>query len=180
MQVGRVSAYGGLGVAFGTVGASLYAGFDLSGVHMAVQWIAALVVIWLGLSNIGLVPSMAGIDRALAPVAGQVSRLRSAVASGGPEASLLAGMVWGLTPCAMVYGAIFNSLLTGDAISGGLMMLAFGIGTVPAVVVSSLLLYRASRSRLRIGRELSGALMIGAGVLGLLLTVPGSPFCISR
>jgi len=179
LQLGRVVAYAGLGVAFGFVGASLYGRLNLVVLHQAMQWAAALVIIWMGLSTAGLVPAMAGADRLLAPVAGRLARYRLAVSGGGPETTLVAGLVWGLTPCAMVYAAIFNSLLTGDPWMGGLLMLCFGLGTVPAVVVTTLVLVKAAGRRQRPGRVAAGAMLIGAGVLGLLLTVPGSPLCIT-
>ena len=179
MQLGRVLAYAGLGVAFGFAGASLQGTLNLAVLHQSMQWAAALVIIWMGLSTAGLVPALAGADRLLAPVAGRLARYRMAVSAGGPEAALVAGLVWGLTPCAVVYAAIFNSLLTGDPWMGGLLMLSFGIGTVPAVVATTLALLKAAGRRHRPGRVAAGAMLIGAGVLGLLLTVPGSPLCIA-
>lgn len=179
MQFGRILSYCGLGMLFGTFGASLYSVANFTGIHQMLQWAAGGTIIWLGLSTSGLVPSFAGVDRALAPAAGALARLRSSLGAVGPEASLVSGMLWGLTPCAMVYAAIFNSLLTGDLLSGGVLMLSFGIGTIPAVVASTLALYQARRAARRPGRQMAGALMIAGGVLALALTVPGSPFCIT-
>jgi sulfite exporter TauE/SafE len=179
MQLGRITAYAALGTAFGAVGASLYSELELTEVHSAFQWIAASVVLWLGLGTAGWVPAMAGLDRALAPLAGRVARLRTSLSAAGAEAALVAGLAWGLTPCAMVYGAIFNSLLVGDALQGGIMMFFFGLGTVPAVTATALGLHQASRGSFRMGREWSGMLMVSGGAVGLLLTVPGSPLCIS-
>ena len=179
MQLGRIAAYAGLGAAFGLVGASLYSSLNLTLLHQAMQWVAALVIIWMGFATAGLVPAIAGADRLLAPLAGGLARYRTAASAAGPEAALVAGLIWGLTPCAMVYAAIFNSLLTGDPMLGALLMLSFGIGTIPAVVITTLALLRASGRRRRPGRLAAGAMLVGAGVLGLLLTVPGSPFCIT-
>src|SRR5690606_14019757 len=119
-----------------------YASLDLSALHQAMQWVAALVVIWMGLATAGMVPALAGADRLLAPIAGGLARYRMAASAGGPEAALATGLIWGLTPCAMVYAAIFNSLLTGDAWMGTLLMLSFGIGTIPAVVIATLALVK--------------------------------------
>ena len=58
-------------------------------------------------------------------------------------------------------------------------MLAFGLGTIPAVVLSTLALVKARSMAGRPGREVAGALMIAAGCAALLLTVPGSPLCIT-
>lgn len=179
MQLGRIAAYVLLGLAVGLVGARMLVTMDLTPIHQALQWAAASVVVWLGLGTAGLVPSLAIADRTLMPIAQGVARLRLSLSGGGPELALLGGMVWGITPCAMVYTALFNSLLTGDAADGALLMAAFGLGTIPAVVASSLALYSARRVP-RPGRRAAGLLMVGAGLLALALTVPGSPLCITN
>lgn len=179
MQLGRVMSYLGLGLAFGTFGAGLQAGFDTTAVHLGLQWAAGGAVVWLGLATAGVVPSLAMADHLTAPVARGLAGVRGKLSGGGPEIALLAGIVWGITPCAMVYTALFNSLLTGNAADGMLLMLAFGLGTVPAVVLSTLALVGARSMARRPGRKVAGALMVGAGTIALLLTVPGSPLCIS-
>mgnify|MGYP004543829187 CR=1 FL=1 len=179
MQLGRVASYCLLGVLFGTFGAGIYRQLDLSAVHMGLQWIAAGVVLWMGFSTMGLVPAIHGFDRALAPLAGKVASARMVLSQGAPEIALLSGLVWGITPCAMVYTALFTSLLTGSTAGGTALMLGFGLGTIPAVIASSVALHRASRRRRFGDRRLAGGLLIAAGLLGLALTVPGSPLCIT-
>lgn len=179
MQFGRIMSYGTLGLLFGVFGAGLQAKLDMTTMHLVMQWTAGAAIIWLGLSTAGFVPSFAGMDRLARPLAERLGGVRSRLSGGGPEIALLAGVVWGLTPCAMVYAALFNSLLTGNPGDGMLLMLAFGLGTVPAVVLSTLALVKARRMAHRPGRKAAGALMIAAGMLALLLTVPGSPLCIS-
>ncbi|GHB71607.1 sulfite exporter TauE/SafE family protein [Persicitalea jodogahamensis] len=44
------------------------------------------------------------------------------------------GMLNGLLPCGLVYLALISSVATGSAISGGVYMLAFGLGTLPAMM----------------------------------------------
>jgi len=178
-QGGRIAAYTALGGAFGIFGAGLYGIANLQAAHALMQWTAALTVMWIGLSIAGLVPAMMGLDRVLAPVAGGLSRLRLSLAGGYGQLGV-AGMIWGLTPCAMVYAAIFNSLLAGSAWGGMAMMAAFGVGTLPAVTLSSMGIFRLSRvTNTARGRLFAGLALVGVGVLGLLLTVPGSPLCIS-
>ena len=55
-----------------------------------------------------------------------------------PGASLLYGMVWGWLPCGLVYSALAWSLAAGSALQGALIMLFFGLGTLPALIASSL------------------------------------------
>lgn len=179
MQTGRVLSYGLLGLAFGAFGAGLYGRLDLAGAHLALQWMAALIVIWMGLATAGLVPHVAAVDRMMAPVAGLTARVRMGLGQGGPEIDLVSGFVWGLTPCAMVYMAVFNSLILGSPTAGTVMMLAFGLGTAVPVVASSWALYRAAQRGAQSNRLLAGTLLIGAGLLAFLLTAPFSPFCIT-
>lgn len=179
MQLGRVTSYVFLGLMFGVFGAGLQTKLDTGALHLGMQWVAGAAIIWLGLATGGMVPSLAAADRLTIPIARGLAEVRGKLSQGGPEVALVAGIIWGITPCAMVYMALFNSLLTGNAADGMLLMLAFGLGTVPAVVLSTLALVGARSMARRPGRRVAGALMIASGVIALLLTVPGSPLCIS-
>nr|WP_314260840.1 sulfite exporter TauE/SafE family protein [uncultured Devosia sp.] len=179
MQAGRVFSYVLLGALVGVFGAGLQAKLEMNSVHMVLQWVAGGVVLWLGLSTAGFVPSLALADRLTLPMANRLAGVRMALSGGGVEVAFISGMVWGITPCAMVYAALFNSLVTGNVADGMVLMLAFGLGTVPAVVLSTLALIGARSRRSRPGRQAAGIFMIVAGVLALALTVPGSPLCIT-
>lgn len=48
--------------------------------------------------------------------------------------ALLFGMVWGWLPCGLVYAALVLAATSGDILNSALTMLAFGLGTLPAVV----------------------------------------------
>jgi sulfite exporter TauE/SafE len=49
-------------------------------------------------------------------------------------AFLTAGLVMGLLPCGLVYGVLIAAATGGSSLRGGLMMLAFGLGTLPALL----------------------------------------------
>ncbi|WP_395343257.1 sulfite exporter TauE/SafE family protein [Ningiella sp. W23] len=55
-----------------------------------------------------------------------------------PSYALAYGAVWGWLPCGLVYAALTWSLAAGDAVSGALFMLMFGLGTFPALIATSL------------------------------------------
>lgn len=179
MQVGRIFSYALLGLGFGVMGAGLYAQLNFSAVHGGMQWVAAGLMIWIGLSTAGLAPSLAGIDRLAVPMAGKLARMRAGIGAAGPETAILGGLIWGFTPCAMVYAAALSSLLTGSVENGVLLMVAFGVGTLPAVIASTLAFYRASRVGRRPGRRMAGMMQVAAGIVALVLTVPASPLCIT-
>lgn len=48
-----------------------------------------------------------------------------------------AGLGWGLIPCGMVYGALALALLAGNPLGSALVMLAFGAGTLPNLLLLS-------------------------------------------
>ena len=178
-EAGRIVSYVTLGAAFGVFGAGLYGVANFEAAHAVMQWAAAITIIWMGLSVAGLVPAMMGLDRLLAPVAGVLAGARRAQAAGGYSHLAVAGLIWGLTPCAMVYAALFNSLLAGSLWGGMTLMAGFGLGTLPAVTVASLGIFRLGRiTTTARGRLFAGGGLVAAGVLGLLLTAPGSPLCI--
>ncbi|GEM74582.1 sulfite exporter TauE/SafE family protein [Vibrio sagamiensis] len=44
------------------------------------------------------------------------------------------GFIWGWLPCGLVYSALTWSAVSGSAFNGSLIMLAFGTGTLPAML----------------------------------------------
>lgn len=46
------------------------------------------------------------------------------------------GLCWGWLPCGLVYSTLGWSLGSGGAVNGAAIMLAFGAGTLPAILVS--------------------------------------------
>ena len=47
------------------------------------------------------------------------------------------GAVWGWLPCGLVYSTLSWSLASGSAVNGALIMLAFGLGTLPVMLAVS-------------------------------------------
>ena len=93
--------------------------------------------------------------------------------------------MWGFTPCALVYGVLPVALLAGSAVDGALVMLAFGLGTLPNLLAAGWTLARSRRwfadSRYRYG---AAALIAAFALLGLYRAwfVPEAlgqgPFCL--
>lgn len=49
-------------------------------------------------------------------------------------AAIPAGLLMGLLPCGLLYGVLIAAATSGSALKGGGMMLAFGCGTLPALL----------------------------------------------
>lgn len=55
-----------------------------------------------------------------------------------PFSALPYGMIWGWLPCGLVYSALTWSMASAQPLQGLLIMLGFGLGTLPAVILMGL------------------------------------------
>lgn len=87
----------------------------------------------------------------------------------GAASAVLAGALWGLVPCGMVYGVLVAALFSGSALDGAGLMLAFGVGTLPSLLAlgtaGTWIKTKSKQIRFRRG---AGGLIVLFGVIGLL------------
>ena len=82
-----------------------------------------------------------------------------------PLKAIAAGAVWGFLPCGLVYSALTLALARSDSAASGAVMLAFGLGTLPALLVSGALAGQLRQwLQQRTVRQLAGVLVILFGV----------------
>lgn len=86
-----------------------------------------------------------------------------------PWRALLLGTLWGWLPCGLVYSVLITALASGHAESGALVMLAFGLGTLPNLLAIGLFWESLKRwvqaPRVRLS---AGLLVVSFGVYGLI------------
>lgn len=86
----------------------------------------------------------------------------------GILARFLLGVLWGMTPCGLVYGVLPLALLAGGAWQGALVMLAFGLGTLPNLLLAGALLQRFGKwLNSRVVRYTAAAIIAGFALWGL-------------
>jgi sulfite exporter TauE/SafE len=89
-----------------------------------------------------------------------------------PTQALLLGLLWGWLPCGMVYAALAWSLSSGSAAQGAMLMIAFGVGTLPMLLsLGATARWLGDLSRQPWLRRATGALLILFGVYTLF--IPG-------
>ena len=71
------------------------------------------------------------------------------------------GLIWGLLPCGLVYSVLLLAATTAAPVDGALVMLAFGFGTMPAMIATGV-------SASKLAQFMSGK-CLGAGLLVVLL-----------
>jgi sulfite exporter TauE/SafE len=162
-NAGRVATYALLGAAAGALGGAvpLRQGMLPAQTMLFVLANGALILAGLYLAGAGrLLGRLEGLAaplwRRVQPAAAALMRARS------PFAAFGAGMLWGLLPCALVYGALAAATLAGGAAGGALAMLAFGAGTLPWLLAAGALAGHVQR-----WRAAAGLFVLGMGVVGL-------------
>ena len=168
-NAGRIAVYCVAGAAAGAAGSMVMFLNDVLPIQLAMYLLANLMLVGLGLYLFGITRYVAAVERvgALAwrlirPLAGRFLPART-----WPRALGL-GLLWGWIPCGLVYSMLATALLAGDAFDGALVMLAFGLGTLPNLLLAGALMRALSRSRNgRAVRTVAGGIVLGLGLFGI-------------
>jgi sulfite exporter TauE/SafE len=78
---------------------------------------------------------------------------------------LLLGLVLGFLPCGLLYAALATASISAGPVTGVLAMLAFGAGTVPALVAVGTAGHAPGRRWRRRVSRLSSAVMVPNAIL---------------
>lgn len=134
LHTGRLTTYAMLGVAMGSVGALLDLMGSATGWQGLLSIVAGLAMLFISLRLSGVLPAGEIAPTFLFRSLRVGSRLAELRRGRGAWSSLGAGLLWGLLPCGLVFAMLVNAAATGNGVSGALVMVAFGLGTVPALV----------------------------------------------
>jgi sulfite exporter TauE/SafE len=169
-HLGRVCTYAVIGAVMGALGAGLMflGGGDSAEIPrrvLAIQVYLAIVtsvlLLWFGAMRINLIPEprwMGAISPELLP--GYQRLLRAGLGGGGWGAMLGVGLLMGFLPCGHSYGVFVRALPSGGAWAGGLMVLVFGLGTVPGLLLIGMLPAGLIRRYRRPSDILAGLIMV--------------------
>ena len=159
-NLGRILTYAIIGAGVAVLGKSAVA--SIPALMAPIRLASGALIIFVGLQ-------LAFGGRILAPLENAGARLwkRIAPAAKGlvpvntiPQAFGL-GLIWGWLPCGLVYSVLLLAATTAEPAGGGLVMIAFGLGTMPAMVATGV-------SASKLAQFMSGKRM-GAGLLIVLL-----------
>lgn len=172
-NLGRVFSYAVLGIIVGSVGSVVVQASP--SIASSVRVLSGVIIILVGLK--------VAIDlRLLNPIERMGSTLWSRIAPAAkrlvPVTSLPRalglGLVWGWLPCGLVYSVLLIAATSAAPVDGAAIMIAFGIGTMPAMVMTGLGAAQVSqlmrRRRTRLGL---GLLIVLLGVLTIAMPLTG-------
>ena len=142
-QAGKLVTYSALGAVAGFTGAVL------PGPAWLPQIFSAVLIVWFGAAMAGLLPEptvqLPGLTRFATRAAGKRD----------VGSRLVFGAANGLLPCGLVYAALGLAIASGEAATGALAMIAFGLGTVPLLTTVAFSAHRILHQHPRARRALA-------------------------
>lgn len=167
---GRSASYMLAGTLAGLLGQGGLALRGTLGVQQALFAFASLALLAAGLHVAGYAPFVRRVEAAGGVIWRRVepwSRALLPATTPGRAAAL--GMLWGWLPCGMVYGALLLALGSASVAGGALVMGAFALGTMPALLAVGLFARSARDRTARTGiRRAAGIAIALVGLYGLV------------
>ena len=172
-NLARITSYTIAGLIFGGLGAWLTDLVLFNQAQMFLKILAGIFLIilglylanwWRGLSYVEQLGSR--VWRYIEPFAKRFIPIKNIRQAFG------AGLFWGWLPCGLVYSVLIWSLSSGSAIKGGLLMLSFGLGTLPTLIAVGL--FAASFKQfmqLQAVRVIAGLLVVSFGIYQITIVL---------
>lgn len=171
LNLGRISSYVFIGLlvgAIGQIGISLdQTRWLQNGLYLS----ANLLLLFLGLYLAGISSLATRIEsigrpiwKRLNPLLNRLLPIQSVPACFG------VGMLWGWLPCGLVYSASLYALGSGNALEGGLYMLAFALGTLPNLLAMGLFAAQLKNFLQRKTVRLAAGLLVAVWALWRLVS----------
>lgn len=165
-HIGKLTAYGILGLVFGLLGKSFY----LAGMQQQLSIIVGILMI-----VVALVPEKVFAKYNFSkPVYKIISKVKSSLGQQFKNKSYKSlftiGLLNGFLPCGMVYVAIFGTIAMQSVSLGVLYMLLFGIGTIPMLTA---VIYISNVLSFSFRGTLQKIIPVVAVVIGMLFIIRG-------
>jgi sulfite exporter TauE/SafE len=159
---GRISSYTLLGGLLGLAAGSI----DIAAWTIGLRYLAGLMLVAMGLYIADWWRGLALLERAGAKLWQPVQRLSSRwlPVRHWPQGFAL-GLCWGMIPCGLIYSSLAWAATAQNAATSAMMMFFFGLGTLPAMLSTSL-----GADRLQVFLRQRGLKL----VIALLLIVSGA------
>lgn len=164
-NLGRISSYMLIGALFGFLGATLGSLATFLPAQQLLQLVAGGFMIALGLYLGGWWYGIVTIEKAgqriwfrLQPHANRLTAVRTW------WQAWWYGLIWGWLPCGLVYSMLIMALSAGGALEGAMVMMAFGLGTLPNLMLMGVFAFYFTRlARKEWVRKLAGLSVMGMG-----------------
>lgn len=172
-NIGRVLSYTVAGILLGGLSGLADQLLVLNQYQTVLQVIAGLFMVAMGLYISGWWRGLRHIEglgnhlwRHIEPFGRQLMPVTQ------PGQAFALGMLWGWLPCGLVYSVLIWSVSTGSAAEGGVLMLSFGLGTLPNLLLMGMFAAALQRFVRHAGvRYIAGGLVLIFGLGSLYLAL---------
>ena len=157
-NLGRVASYAIAGAVVGLLSLP----FTEGQAHRLLQLASATIMTGAGLYIGGWFPRFAYIEKMGSRFWKLIEPFgRKMIPVKTRSQAMLFGMVWGWLPCGLIYTALALAATTGNVVHSAMTMLAFGLGTLPAVVgVGIMTSWLARLSKAKLFKQAVGIMFI--------------------
>lgn len=167
---GRIASYLLAGILVGAIGQAGLLLRNVVPIQHLLFALSSLMLIALGLYLAGIWSMVRRIEQAGSALWQRIQPLtRFVFPITSPVRALFLGMLWGWLPCGLVYSVLVTALASGHPESGALIMLAFGLGTLPNLLMIGLFWERCRHwvqsPKVRL---FAGLIVMAFGVFGLV------------
>lgn len=132
LHAGRVTTYALMGTLAGLLGLVLHRSALALGLRGLAYFLGGAAMILFALVLLDWLPWRGALHVSQSAV----GRFVRALASRHPLSGFALGLQWGLLPCGLVWAMLPVAATTGSALGGAATMVAFGLGTVPALLLA--------------------------------------------
>jgi len=159
-QFARILVYIIIGLLAASLSAVLVSGGMVGKVQSILQMAIGTIVIILALGILGLVPWQGSMK--LLPMNWLRKGYASARTRGPLYGAILAGFLNGLMPCPLTFAMYVEATSASSVMEGGLLMLAFGAGTLPTMLFISF-------AFAKMGASLRGFMLKSAAIIMIFM-----------
>ena len=170
-NAGRICSYALAGAIAGGAGSAMGQAWlvgELYPGRFALFLFANLMIVLSGLYVMGWPQLLAPMERAGGNLWRRLSPMtKKLLPIDTPAQAATFGMLWGWIPCGLVYAMLLSATSAGSVSAGALVMFAFGLGTLPAMMSAGLLAGQLKRwTRDSRVRSAAGAGIVAMGMFG--------------
>jgi len=142
-HLGRLTTYAALGAV--AAGSAAVFGRTLWFGRLSAALLLVAAALFLALAVRRVLPSSAWLDHAPRFWGKVLSRFTRSIPRGSAPGEFLLGIALGFLPCGFLYAALAAAAASGRPALGAVAMIAFGLGTVPSLMVVGIAGYAAGR-----------------------------------
>jgi len=174
-NAGRLFSYSIAGGLMGAVGWLVSVWTDIQLIQVLLQVLAGLFMLMMGLYISGWWMGLVKIEKMGAVLWKKIQPLaQTFLPVKNPLQAVALGLLWGWLPCGLVYSVLVWSVSAGSFQQGALLMLSFGLGTLPNLLAMGLFANQLKQFvQKQAVRSLAGGLVILFALWSLFLSVRG-------